>query len=93
MLFKGLLLLFLNISGGLIYLYTIYFAFNSVGLLAALLSAALPVAANIYWMYSITMDTGDVYNNYNLACISLVIGYVLLMVFTNAGKENAENEE
>ena len=86
-----ILMLFVNFAGLAVYLYTLYYAFNSVGLLAAIISAALPVLANFYWMYFITMDTGDVFNGYNLACASIAIGYVLLLIFTSAGEE--ENNE
>ena len=87
-----ILMIFVNFAGLAVYLYTLYYAFNSVGLLAAILSAGLPGLANLYWMYVITMDTGDVFNDYNLACASIVIGYVLLLLFTSAGEEeNSEN--
>ena len=88
---QKILLLLVNVVGLAVYLYTIYYAFDAMGVFAAILSAGLPVLANIYWMYHITMDTGDLMNNYNLACGSIVLGYVLLLVFTDAGKE--ENDE
>ena len=61
---KRSLLLYVNIAGVAVYLYTIYYAFSAAGLLAAILSACLPVLANIYWMYSITMDTGNWMNTF-----------------------------
>ena len=88
-----ILLLFINFGGFGVYLYTIYYAFNASGLFAAIASAGAPVIANFYWMYFITMDTGDLMNNYNLACISIVIGYVLLLVFTSAGQEKRFEDE
>ena len=84
---KRSLLLYVNIAGVAVYLYTIYYAFSAAGLLAAILSACLPVLANIYWMYSITMDTGNWMNIYNLACAAIVVGYALILMFTDAGKE------
>ena len=65
-----------------LYLYTIYYGFSAAGLLAAMLSAALPGGAQIYWMYSITMDTGNWMNYYNLSCISLVLLHCIPQVVT-----------
>ena len=84
---KRSLLLYVNIAGLAVYLYTIYYAFSASGLLAAFLSACLPVLANIYWMYFITMETGNWLNIYNLACAAIVVGYALILMFTDAGKE------
>ena len=90
---KRIVMLYVNIAGLLIYLYTIYYAFTYSGLIAAILSACLPVVANLYWMYEISTDTGDFFNNYNLACVSILVGYVVLLLFTDAGSEQANGED
>ena len=88
-----ILYLLLQISSAGLYLYTIYYAFSVTGLIAAVLSACLPVISNVYWMYAITMDTGDWMNNYNLACVSVLIIFGLVVAFTSIGKdENLNNE-
>ena len=89
---KRALLLYVNIAGLLVYLYTIYYAFTFSGLIAAFLSACLPVVANLYWMYQISKDTGDLFNNFNLACVSILVGYVVLLLFTNAGTDKSNDE-
>ncbi len=87
-----ILYLALQISSAGLYLYTIYYAFSVNGLIAALLSAVFPVISNVYWMYAITMDTGDWMNNYNLACVSVLIIFGLVLAFTSIGKdENLNN--
>lgn len=85
---RVILLLFVQFGGLAVYLYTIYYAFDAVGVFAAILSAGLPLLANVYWMYHITMDTGDIMNDYNLACGSIVLGYVLLLGFTFASEKH-----
>ena len=82
-----ILYLLLQISSAWLYLYTIYYAFSVTGLIAALLSAAFPVISNVYWMYAITIDTGDWMNNYNLACVSVLIIFGLFLAFTSIGKD------
>ena len=82
-----ILALALQLSSAALYIYTVYYAYSTVGLLAALLSAALPVISNVYWMYAITMDTGDWMNNYNLACVSVLIIFGLVLAFTSIGKD------
>ena len=83
-----ILYLLLQIPAAALYLYTIYYAFSDTGLVAALLSACLPVISNVYWMYTITMDTGDWMNNYNLGCVSVLIIYGLFLAFIFIGKGN-----
>ena len=86
---KRIVMLYVNIAGLLVYLYTIYYAFTISGVIAGILSACLPVVANLYWMYQISIDTGDFINNYNLACVSILVGYVVLLLFTDAGSEQS----
>jgi len=88
-----ILALALQLSSAALYLYTIYYAYSAVGLLAALLSAALPVIANVYWMYSITMETGDLMNNYNLACVAVLVIFALVLAFISIGKDKNLNNE
>ena len=64
---------------GAIYFYTIYIAYVSAGIIAAIISAAIPVFANVYWMYEITMDTGDLMNNYNL--VHVIFGIYLAIFY------------
>ena len=87
---KRIVMLYVSVAGLLVYLYTIYYAFKVSGIIAAVLSAALPVLSNIYWMYEISTDSGNFFNNYNLACGSIVLGYIILFVFTDAGSESSE---
>ena len=88
-----IVMLYWQIAGLLVYLYTIYYAFTVNGLVAAFLSACLPVVANLYWMYQISTDTGDLFNNYNIACLSVLVGFVVLLVFSDAGSEQSNSED
>ena len=90
---KRIIMLYINIAGLLVYLYTIYYAFTISGLIAAILSACLPVVANLYWMYQISTDTGDLFNNYNIACLSVLVGFVVLLLFTDAGSEQSNSKD
>ena len=88
-----ILFLILNFSSLALYLYTIYYAYNSIGLIAAFFSASLPVVANVYWMYAITMDTGDLMNDYNLACVAVlvILGIFLLFMFLSKDENLNDN--
>ena len=90
-----ILLLLVNFAGLAVYFYTIYYAFSNVGLFAAFFSAGLPGISSVYWMNSITMETGDLTNNYNLACVTVGITYALalLLMIILGGKEQAAGEE
>jgi len=88
---KRIVMLYFSVAGLLVQLYTIYYAFKVSGIIAAVLSAVLPVLSNIYWMYEISTDSGNIFNNYNLACGSIVFAYIILLVFTDAGSENLES--
>lgn len=72
------LLLIVNFIGLGIYVYSIYYAFSVAGIVVAIVTAAIPGLAQIYWIYEITMDTGNLMNEYNQACAAFVIGWVLL---------------
>ena len=51
------------------------------------------VVANVYWMYAITMDTGDLMNDYNLACVAVLVILGILFVSMSFGKdENLNND-
>ena len=83
----------LNFSSLALYIYTIYFAYNYDGFIAAFFSACFPVISNVYWMYAITMHTGDLMNNYNLACVAVlvILGLFLASMFT--GKDENLNDD
>ena len=74
------LLLLLQLAGAAIYFYTIYFAFITKGLFISIVTAGFPGLANLYWMYYITINTGDIFNDYNLACMSFVGAYALVLI-------------
>ena len=72
----------LQLLCGAIYFYTIYIAYVSSGIIAAIISAAMPVFANVYWMYEITMDTGDLMNNYNLVHVIFGIYFAVFLIIS-----------
>ena len=81
------LLLLINFIGLGIYVYSIYYAFSVAGIVVAIVTAAIPGLAQIYWIYEITMDTGNLMNEYNQACAAFVIGWVLLFIIFYFKKE------
>ena len=60
------LLLIVNFIGLGIYVYSIYYAFSVAGIVVAIVTAAIPGLAQIYWIYEITMDTGNLMNEYKI---------------------------
>lgn len=65
---------FLIMAAGLvIYIWTIFIAYQSLGIIGAVLSAVLPFFAQIFWCIKFWSDTGTILNPYCLIFISYTV--------------------
>jgi hypothetical protein len=77
----GLSQLALSALGIIIHVVTIIIAFKASGLFAAIISAGLPVLAQIYWLYKIWSVSGIFFNIFTIA---IIVYLVLWGVFLGA---------
>ena len=68
-----------NLSALCIWGYTIYLAYTLSGVLAAILSAAFPFLAQIYWIYDRWSVTDEFFNLYTIVCLSWLAPFLLLV--------------
>jgi len=82
------------IAAAAIHLYTTYVAYQTSGVLAALLTFGMPPLSELYWLVSIWYATGAFFNLYTLRILALrflwLIGWTLLV--TGVMLENSANE-
>jgi hypothetical protein len=75
----GLLYIVMGILGLLIHLYTILMALGEKGIVAALITLAVPVFSEIYWgIYSWNM-TGTFFNTYSVALGAYILLFIISM--------------
>lgn len=79
-LLMGLAYPVLGILGLIIHIWAIVIAFSSGGIIAAGLTLALPVLAEIYWGFVIWNATGTFQNLYCLAIAGYAIAFIIGMV-------------
>jgi hypothetical protein len=68
--------------GGLgvcIHVFTVIIAYKISGLFAAIVSAGLPVLAQIYWVYKIWSTSGVFFNLYTIAIIAYLALWVIFI--------------
>ena len=70
----------LHLGAFVIYLWTLVIAWEWNGFGAVLFSAFLPVISNIYWMRAFWEVTGEFWNPYTTANLSLVAACVVWFV-------------
>ncbi len=76
----------LSALGSIIHIWTIIIAFSHKGLLATIITACLPVIAEIYWFIKLWNSTGTLINPY---CITLLayfgLGIISLLALILTG--------
>lgn len=75
----GVSYIILSILGFVLHVWTIIIAFLTKGLLAAIISAALPVLAQIYWGIKIWSVSGTFFNPYCLAISVYVVLWIIVI--------------
>jgi len=73
----GMSQLILGGLGMVIHVITIIIAFKASGLLSAIISACVPVLAQIYWLYKIWSFSGVFFNWYTIMIIAYLGVWVL----------------
>ena len=66
-----------------IYIWTLVIAYQSLGIVGAVLSAVLPFFAQIFWCIKFWSDTGTIFNLY---CIVVISYTVITMVMRTGSK-------
>ncbi len=92
----GFASIILQVGGVFLYGYTLYLAYTLSGLVAALVSAAFPGVANLYWIYDRWSVTGDFFNFYTNMNILWVMVYIVAALLLGGGialKERTDNKD
>lgn len=83
---KGVYLLIFVILGSIgnlaaigFHLYTVWIAYHYSSWIAAIFTMALPVVAEIYWMFRLWYETGEFINRYSVMFF-IVAGLVLCSI-------------
>jgi hypothetical protein len=61
------------IGGIAIHLWTVLMSLGEYGVLGAMLSFFMPIAAELFWMYKSTIISGGFLNTYNLLIIAVFV--------------------
>ena len=79
-----------------LYGYTLYLAYTLSGLMAALISAMFPGAANLYWIYdrwSVTGEFLNFYTNMNILWLAVYLVAVMGLGMTATLSSKTGNED
>src|SRR5258708_26687743 len=74
-----------GIGAAAIHLYTTYVAYQTSGVLAALLTFGMPPLSELYWLVSIWYATGALFNLYTLRILALGFLYLTGGVLIGVG--------
>lgn len=91
----GFAVIILQFGGVFLYGYTLYLAYTLSGIIAALISAAFPGIANLYWIYDRWSVTGEFFNFYTNMNILWLAVYIVAALVLGGGimlREKTDNE-
>ena len=60
------------------HIWTVILAYHHSGIISAIITALLPVFAEIFWLLSICFSTGTLFNIYSLAVMCFVAASYIL---------------
>lgn len=89
----GFATIILQIGGIFLYGYTLYLAYTLSGLMAAMVSAALPGLSNLYWIYDRWSVTGEFFNFYTNMNILWVTVWIVAAFIAGGGTYLKEKKE
>jgi hypothetical protein len=81
----GIIHLGLGLLGLIIHAWTVIIAFGTKGFIAAVITLALPVVAELFWSYQIWSASGMFFNWYTIPLLAYaglwILTWVLMIVF------------
>ena len=81
----GVIHLILGVLGLIIHAATVIIAFGTKGFIAAVITLALPVVAELFWGYQIWSASGLILNLYTIALLAYaglwILMWILMIVF------------
>jgi hypothetical protein len=72
-----------------VHLWAVWYAYETAGFLAAVVTLSLPVFAELYWLFPVASATGTWWNMYSAAILLVVLSMVITAIVGSLAQRSA----